>query len=259
MRLPRLISGPRLIGPLTFCLAVWSAPPAHAQPKTWEDRAFLNINMALQVNSRPFGERLTPVINVERAVINATHPGEMSTPAIEPAGGVRVWQNFGIGGAYTQRQADETAPLQALIPHPVLFNQPRTAFKDAVFERSERAFHGSVLMMFPVTPKLDIAVSGGPSLIYLKQDLVQGIEVAETGAPFTTVGIGNVAVVTREIRSLGINGAVDVTWFLTPSIGVGAIARYVQATASTRLIDGTAIDLDAGGFQIGIGARVRFR
>ena len=251
---------PNLVRAATvLCIALCTGVDAHAQSAEWSDRAFLNVNMAMQLTARPFNETLSPLINAERAVLGIAHPGDGGKPAIEVGAGVRVWNSVGIGGAFTTRTVSETPMVQALIPHPLLFNQPRTAAKAAPFNRGETAIHAQVIWMLPITTRLDVALSAGPSFISLQQDLLESIEVAEAGAPFTTVSIGEVAVLTRDVQTVAMHAGADVTWFLTPIAGVGFTARYVTGTASTTLSDGSSINLDVGGLQLGWGARIRLR
>src|SRR5262245_45017212 len=209
------------VGATGTCLTLWAVSGASAQMTEWSDRAFINVNMAFQMTSAPFDENLAPVIYAERAVLSARHPNADSQPAVEPAGGVRVWRNFGVGAALTRRSVTETATVRALVPHPILFNQPRVASLDAPFERSDRAVHTHVLLMLPVHPRLDIALSAGPSFFRVSQDLLRTIEVAEAGPPFTATAISSVAVIRREADTIGLNVGADVTWFLTPVVGIG--------------------------------------
>jgi len=242
-----------------MCLILVAVSSASAQTTDWGDRAFINVNMALQLTASPFDEGLAPVIYAERAVVTATHAGEAGPLTIEPAGGVRLWRNLGAGAALTRRNVVETITVHALVPHPVLFNQPRAGTKDAPFQRSDLAVHAYALLMLPVHPRLDVALSAGPSFITVRQDFLGAIEVTETGAPFTTVTIADVAVITREVRTIGLNASADVTWFLTPVLGIGVTTRYVRGYAATTLTDGRPVDLNVGGLQIGVGARLRFR
>jgi hypothetical protein len=241
------------------CLTLMAVSRADAQTTEWSDRAFLNVNMTLQMTSAPFDENLAPIIYAERAVLSASHPNDDSQPAFEPAGGIRIWKNLGVGAALTRRSLTETTNVRALVPHPVLFNQPRVASKDATFERSGFAVHPHALLMLPVHPRLDVALSAGPSFFHVRQDIIRTIEVAETGAPFVAVGITNVPVISREADTVGLNIGADVTWFLTQIAGIGVTTRYTRGYAATTSTDGSPLDLDVGGLQIGFGARLRFR
>ena len=241
------------------CLTLMAVSRAAAQTTDWSDRAFLNVNMTLQMTSAPFDENLAPVIYAERAVLSASHPNDDSQFAVEPAGGIRIWRNLGVGAALTRRSLTETTSVRALVPHPILFNQPRVASLDAPFERSDFAVHAHALLMLPIHPRLDVALSAGPSFMSVRQDIVRTIEVAEAGPPFVAVAIGNVPVLRREADTIGFNAGADVTWFLTPVVGIGVTTRFSRGYASTTLTDGSPLDLELGGLQIGFGARLRFK
>jgi hypothetical protein len=247
------------VGVTGACLTLWAVSNARAQTTEWSDRAFINVNMAFPMSSAPFDENLAPVIYAERAVLSANHPNKGNQPTVEPAGGVRIWRNLGVGAALTKGTVAETATVRALIPHPVLFNQPRVASTDAPFERSDFAVHAHAVLMLPVHPRLDVALSAGPSFFSVRQDIVRTIEVAETGPPFIAVAIGSVPVISREADTIGFNAGADVTWFLTPVAGIGVTTRFSRGYASTTLTDGSPLDLELGGLQIGFGARLRLR
>ena len=249
------------LGPVitSMCLNMLVVCGASAQTMEWSDRAFLNLNMTLQVTSTPLGDTLTQVIYAERAVLTTTHTGEAGLLTIEPAGGLRLWKNLGVGAALERRAIVETATVRALVPHPTLFNQPRVAIKDAPFERTDFAVHAQALLMVPVHPRLDVALFAGPSYITARQDILGGVQFAETAAPFTTVNISDVTIITRTVHNIGVNAGADVTWFLKPTAGIGVTVRYVRGYADMPLTDGTPTDLDLGGLRIGAGARLRFR
>ena len=233
--------------------------PVCAQSTQWSDRAFLNINLGLGLTAKPFEEHIAPIIYSERAAITAPHEVTGGLTALDVAGGVRVWRSVGVGATYTKLGRTENVDVAALVPHPVYFNQPRAASKVTPLRRTETAVHIQALFVVPVTPRIDLALSGGPSLINISQDFASGLEVTEGADPFVNVAIGNVRTVTRTGRLVGVNVGADVTYFLTSLAGVGGTIRYTSSTFATRQGDGSTIDLSVGGFQVAFGARIRFR
>jgi hypothetical protein len=219
----------------------------------------MSVNVGVQISARPFTEQLTPVIYTERALISAPHAGEGGMMTLDIGGGARVWRNFGIGGVYTKFASTETVTVAARVPHPSFFNQPRAANKAVPFVHDESAIHVQGVFVLPLSSRLDVAVSAGPSFIDLRQDLVQSIEIAEAAAPFATVTLANVALLTRNVNVKGMNVGGDVTWFLTPLVGIGMTARYVVASTTLTSSGGGPVEVDAGGFQLGFGARIRLR
>ena len=61
------------------CLCLQTVSSAGAQTTQWSDRAFLNVNVTLQLTARPFDEGLAPVIYAERAVLRTTHTGKAAS------------------------------------------------------------------------------------------------------------------------------------------------------------------------------------
>jgi len=251
----RQIAGSVLVG---LCAGLASAP-AHAQSNAWRDRAFLDVNAGMQLTENPFEEHLAPVIYSERGSITVPHAGNARWTTVDLGGGVRVWKSLGVGATYAKLGFTENVTVGALVPNPVLFNQSRTASKVTPAQRNETAVHIHGLYVIPVTPRIDVMLAGGPSLIELSQDFVTGVELSEGAEPFVTVAIGNVLTVSRTQRIFGFNGSAGVTYFLTPLVGVGGTIRYSSGGVTTQQGDGRAVDLSRAGFQLLFGARVRFR
>ena len=235
------------------------APPAYIEDTVWRDDGFLDVNVAMRLTSSPFEEHISTIIYSEPASISAPHEGSARWSLVDLAGGVRVWKSVGIGATYAKFSVAEEVNVGARVPNPVLFNQTRSATKVTPLERNEKAFHFHALYVRPVTPRIDVMLSAGPSVIQVSQDLVAGIELSEGDAPFTTVAIGNVLTVTRTERVIGLNFGIGGTYFMTPLVGIGGTLRYVTGSLAAEQIDGQSVDVSLGGFQLAFGARVRFR
>ena len=244
---------------LAIALAILSARPINAQTPAWEDRAFININLGRHLTSSPFVETLAPVIYDERGTLSSTHTIDSGLIKIDLAGGVRLAGHLGVGAGYTVFNATEVGSVSALVPHPLRYNQPRSATAPAEFTHSETALHLQAVWMIPITERLDIAITGGPSVVTVKQDLVSGIMIEETSPTFATVGIAKVNLVNQSATGLAFNAGVDVTYFLTPLVGVGLTLRQVGGSIDLAAPGGGTVKLDVGGFQYGFGARVRLR
>ena len=70
------------------------------------------------------------------------------------------------------------------------YDQPRTvtATLDDL-EHVEDGYHFQALYMLPITDKLDIVFSGGPSVFKLKQGVVTSPQITEVGPPYSTVNM----------------------------------------------------------------------
>jgi hypothetical protein len=236
---------------LLACGLALSATPAAAQ-SGWEDRAFLNASLAMQAAARPFSDNLTTVIYTKPASIVSTHAVAGAMLPLDIAGGMRLFGSFGVGLGYTKFTLAEVADVAAQIPSPVS-SAARSATATAEVTREDTAIHILGLWVVPITDHIDVAFSGGPSLIWLKQDRVSAITI-EDSETFTTVAIAEVGLASYEDRVLGLHAGADLTYFLTPMIGVGGGVRFVRASSQTG---DSAIDV--GGLQMGVGVRVRIR
>ena len=234
-------------------------PPAYVEDAVWRDKAFLDVNVGMRLTANPFDEHISTIIYSEPASISASHEVSARWSLVDLAGGVRVWNSVGIGGTYAKFSVAEDVNVGARVPNPVLFNQTRSATTVTPLERNETAFHFHALYVRPITPRIDVMLSAGPSVIQVSQDLVSGIELSEGDAPFTTVAIGNVKTVTLTERVFGLNFGIGGTYFMTPLVGIGGTLRYVTGSLSAQQIDGQSVDVPLGGFQLAFGARVRFR
>src|SRR5260370_13542704 len=76
---------------------------------------------------------------------------------------VRVWRGFGAGIAVSYLHDAFPAHVTALIPHPIIVNQPRTIRGDAVVTHRESAAHLPAVYARPRMRVLDALVSVRPS------------------------------------------------------------------------------------------------
>ena len=236
------LTAPRVL--LTCALALAACASARAQ--TWQDKWYLNANLGFHLYAPTVTETLTPVIYAERASVVTTNAVGFGMIPIDVGGGIHVWRNLGIGGAYTQFSATSTGTVDARVPHPILFNQPRFATAPVELTHEEWAIHMLGVYVLPLTERIDLAVSGGPVLMNVKDDHVSAIQIAEESPTFATVTIAKAVVTTTDTRKWSAAFGGDLTYFLTPMVGVGVAVRVVPGS-------------DAGHLQFGFGARLRFR
>jgi hypothetical protein len=230
---------------LVACAVVLAASvPARAQ--TWQDKAYLNANLGFHFYAPTVTEALTPVIYSERASVVTTNAMGFGMIPIDVGGGVHIWRNLGVGGAYTQFSSTSTATVDAQVPHPILFNQPRFASAPAELTHEEWAIQMLGIYLLPLTERLDLVLSGGPVRMNVKDDHVSAIQIAEESPMFTAVTIAKAVVATTDTQKWSVGFGGDLTYFVTPMIGVGVAVRVVP-------------DSDAGQLQLGVGARLRFR
>ena len=89
------------------------------------------------------------------------------------------------------------------------------------------------------------------SLRYDLEDLPSGFTV--------TPGTATIAAVTQtqvKETAVGLHGGVDVRYLILENVGAGLFLRYAQGRVNSDVVEGGRMEV--GGFQYGVGARVRF-
>lgn len=235
---------------------VFMAPNAFAQTPSWTtpwtDRGFVNVDVGWQTNSHDVTDGFTFSIYDEPATVT-TEREVKGGVLFDVRGGVKVWSNLAVGLGYTHFGDDTPTVVLGQIPHPILFDRPRSLVGEADLKHSENVIHIQATYFFPITELFDVSVFAGPSFFSVSQEFVTAITVQET-APFSTVSLASVTVTPEDDTAVGINLGADATYRFTKNVGVGGFLRYAGAKAT---FDNDA-ELDVGGFQLGVGLRLRF-
>jgi hypothetical protein len=231
---------------------------AQAQVVEWEDRAFVNVSAGAQTQSHQFDSSLTFPLYDETGVVDASYDNSGGF-LFDVSGGARLRGNLGVGVGFTRFANTTDVPVQATVPHPIFFDQPRNVSTAASgLRHSEVAINIFALWMIPLSEKTDVAVFGGPSIFMVKQDLVSGVTIPQPETPpFTPVVTPQVS--EGSGNAVGFNVGVDWTYLLTPQLGVGGFARFSGGPTADVSAGDQAVDVRVGGFQIGAGVRVRFK
>lgn len=246
---------------LAATLGVAAAAPAQAQMLTWQDRGFVNFSAVLQ--SGPGNNTVNGSFELYEETGTYQGPWHLSGGAsLDLSGGMRVWRNLAVGLGYSRLADTSPVTITALIPDRLDFDRPHEETIDVgELDHSQNVVHISAVWFWPVTDKIDVAVSAGPSIFSVKADTVTGIDVL----PDTSIPTG-VVVSSASESTVGIHFGVDVTYKLTqlsrriatlpgnPWVGAGLLLRYAGSSVDLPAVN----SLDVGGFQAGIGLRVRF-
>ena len=232
---------------VAFCAA--SAQAASAQ-MTWTDKGFVNVTFGVQVGSHDLDTSSAFTLYDEQGTVDTTQKVK-SGGLFDVSGGYKVWRNLAIGVGYSWTSSDADAAVTASVPDPAFFDRPRAVTASASsLEHSESVINLSGVWMVPVTDKIEVGVSAGPSIFIVKQDVPSSLQISEPGPTVSTVNVNSVSKTT-----VGVNFGVDVAYMINKRYGVGGIARYTWGSAD---IEGASDSLTVGGFQIGGGLRVRF-
>lgn len=234
-----------------FCLAMcaFMAPSAQAQ-MTWTDKGFLNVTGGVQTGSHTIATDTTFGLYDEVATFGTTQ--DISGGGFfDLSAGYKVWRNMALGAGLSWTSSKADAEGDGSIPDPVFYDRLRAIKVSAAdLNHTERAIHLMAVWMVPVTDKIDVGISAGPTVFQVKQDLPGALNITEPGPSVTGVDVTEI-----NKTTIGLNIGVDVTYLLNKRVGVGGLARYTRGSAD---LDGATEKLTVGGFQIGGGLRIRF-
>ncbi len=236
-----------LLGAVAVVLAAGS--DARAQSVT-APKMFVNFNVAAQPNRRD--------LTAETSFTKYDEPATLTSVErvgngvyYELGGGYRVWHELTAGAAFSYFKSEGTGSTTAVIPSPARFNDFRTLTVDSDgLKRKEVGLHIKFSWFFPVNDKIDVAISAGPSIVQVQQDIVTA---NDADIPTGTQTI-NLRTEGQKKTGIGVNVSFDGTYMLRPKLGIGLLIQYA----------GGKVDLDAapdsafGGFQGGVGLRYRF-
>ena len=226
-----------------------SATEASAQTPRWTDRLFLNASGGIQTGSETVATRVSFPIYEETAIVDGFREVK-SSPIWDVTGGLRVRNKFAVALSVSGRTANTDGTVTASIPHPAFFDRPRL-IAGSVSGMKHSELWTSLLFgwTYPVTDKLEVMVMAGPSVAILKHEVVTGATVTEATVPTLTVTLESL-----EESPWGVMAGVDGRYVITKKIGAGVFLRYAAAKANLT----SETILNVGGFQAGVGVRVKF-
>jgi hypothetical protein len=208
---------------------------------------FVNVNFGGQPGSHDVSTSQSFPLYGETATF-ATAQENGSGALFDITAGYKIRPSFGAAIGFSNFSNSSEATVATSIPDPLIFERPRAATSIVPdLEHSERGIHLQAVWFVPVTEKIDVALSAGPSFFMVKQDVVSMTVPAGTQ---TT----NFTATTEKKTGIGANIGVDGTYLVTRNFGAGVFLRYAGAKVDLP----TVADLGVGGFQAGAGVRVRF-
>jgi hypothetical protein len=263
----RTVTLMRTIKLLLLGILLFASFASHAAAQTAEPpRFFFNVNFAGQAREQTFTETSTFTIYNESGASATTHVTG-GGPLFDISAGARVWGNVGVAFGYTSFSDDDDAGITVRVPHPVIIGLPREESTSAGLKHTESALHLQFLWIVPYEDQFEFAFFIGPSFFTVRQDLAT-VLVSDIADPPPL--IRNVTTTRVKESATGINVGIDGTYLITripglssvpeKMVGVGVFLRYVGASIDLPSANGATIsdDLSAGGFQAGVGLRLRF-
>jgi hypothetical protein len=212
------------------------------------------LNGVYQSGTPAFSEAFSYTEYVEKTTIETEYPTEKG-PAFDGGGAVRLWRNLAVGVNVSLAKRSTDGSVTGAIPHPFYFNAARPISGTTAIERTENAVHVQALWVIPAGRRLLIALGGGPSFFSVKQSLVESVTYSES-YPYDTATFASASVAQPSASAVGFGGSVDVGYYFSHYVGIGGFVRYARATVGLPTHDST-LSLDAGGFEAGLGLRLR--
>jgi hypothetical protein len=210
-------------------------------------RGFVNFDVGAQTQSRTIATTSTLPVFGETATIT-TNQEIRKGAVVGIEGGYRVWRNLAVAVGVTRFSRESDGAVSAVIPNPLVFDQPLTLnLTQSNLSHTETGVHVMAVYFFPITDKIDVSVSAGPSFIHVHQDYV--VPTIPTGTQ--TVNLSSSS---ETGTAKGANVGVDANYFFTKNVGAGVFMRYAGGSLDLPSVK----SLSVGGFQIGVGARVHF-
>lgn len=245
-----------------------AAPPTPARPgaavpratarRASTTRGLVAVSGLFQPGTHSFTDTREFSYNRETATTTADYAVERGA-GLDAGAFVRVWRRLGIGASVSSVARTSDVNVSARYPHPFFFSQARTASTSvADLDRAEVGVHLSAAWLLPSHGRFGGVLYAGPTFFRLTQNVVETLAVAEA-YPYDSVTIAPSGSPTElSETAVGFHAGADVAWYFSKRVGIGAMARYATAKKAIAIDSGQTFDLEAGGFQAGLGLRVRF-
>jgi hypothetical protein len=250
---------------LALALAI-AAEPVDAQPRgpanqprsarARGDRWFVSAHGGIQTGTST-NQRSTFVANSEDGTITADYPGAIAF-CVDALIGRRVSGPWGFAGGVSYSTGSGSASIDAAVPHPFFDDRDRLVSGEADgISRTETAIHMQLYYERPIANRTRLRVFGGPSVIFVDQEMVDRVEVDET-YPFDEATFRSAPTVRATGSGAGIHAGVEVSRVLTTRTAIEGLVRYTYAPVDLNAGDGRTVSSHGGGLQAGAGLRVVF-
>ncbi len=226
---------------------------AHAQ----SDRIRIVVNGSVQVAPGSFGQQFTLTRNVEAAQV--TTDLSLATGGVFEAGArLRLHRRLSIGVVGFVASATASGTLDAKLPHPLYFNQPRDVTGDlSGLTHKERGVHVELAVPLRVSRRDELILIGGPSYFNVEQALITDLTYSDS-YPYDTATLDDTTHTTAKKGGPGFNVGAEWTRLVSRSARVALLGRYSGSTVTLKAAEGNESKVHAGGVQIGIGLRFAF-
>ena len=223
-------------------LAVAVASGVTAQ--TVDPKAYVDLNVGGQTQSATFATSSTFSLFGETGSTSSSQTVGKGL-MFDGGAGYFVRKNVTVGVAVSMFTRSPAAAVSVTTPDPIAFNSFTVVSASPKLKQTELGTHIKLAYLVPLNDKAEIAFFGGPSIVRLSKEIASGTVVN---------GTGQIAVETQTGTGFGAHGGLDFSYLFTPRLGGGLFVRYVRADVDLPAASGVKV----GGFQAGLGVRLRF-
>jgi hypothetical protein len=230
-------------------IALIGAAPVCAQGlMSPEGTYFISLSAGVQPQERSFGTTSTFTSFNETGTTETAQNIARAT-FIDLTGGYQFTRRLALGLGIWGSRADSAVAATAVLPDAVLFNRFQTVnFTADDLSQLVTGFNVQLMFRQPLGDRLDVTLSLGPTLLYVRQQV--GVV---TVTPNTLNAVLEPITQSKATMKAG-HAGLEVGFRLRDGFGLGVFARYAGGEVDLP----SAPKLRVGGTQIGGGLRFRF-
>jgi len=239
---------------LTAVVLPWPAP---ASAQSWDvDRLRVQLNGAFDVTALSWGQSSGFTEYLETGSLRTDYEADGAV-GLDVGLQVRLFGPLGLMASYSAVERDASGSFAFEVPHPLYFDQPRSASGDlSSLAYSEKVVHLGVGYAGG-SSNLDVALFGGVSLFTVETELLEDVDYSQS-YPFDSIAVTGTPRSTQKQSPTGFHVGGRIDYRFSRVVGFGVQARFSRATVELAAPDGSTTDLDAGGFQVAAGLRLYF-
>ncbi|MEP6918000.1 MAG: hypothetical protein ABJC89_20300, partial [Acidobacteriota bacterium] len=198
----RLASPARLAAFTSLLLAGAGAIGGTAQAQGMPvARAVVSVTAGYQTSQPTFSQSITFEEYSEEGSLTTAY-ATRRRPVADGGLTLRLWRRLGVGVAGSYFHDAGSATVSALLPNPFVFDQPRQISGPAGVTHNELALHFQAAYWAPISPRVALIVSGGPTVFRVEQDFVSDVTYSHTD-PYDAAAYEGASVIRKHQNVTG--------------------------------------------------------
>lgn len=231
------------------------APPDRAtEPKPYK-RIYLSAEFNAGFQEESLSSTYIDTAYYETATTNLGYDVKKGTPFLA-AVGFRITRSIGVemGVDVSSRNLEST--YSTSVPHPLIFNNPRTAGGNGSHSLSEN----TIFLNFVFGARFGrfgLDLFGGPAYIFSKAQIISDMSYSQS-YPYDDISLSTS---TKEVSMnvFGYNGGARILFYFSDTVALFTGARFIGGKASFDPETGLPFpEITLGGFRAGGGLKILF-